>query len=64
MPAFLYCCPVTGYNIQGFIPDAVLDSDIAADGSGDTYQTVTCTVCRRIHLVNPRTGKVAGAPQR
>jgi hypothetical protein len=26
----------------------------------DTYEAVACTACRRVHLVNPTTGKVFG----
>jgi hypothetical protein len=55
MPAFIYRCPVTGYNVQGHSTDTRLDDDAA------TYQAVTCTACARVHLVNSKTGKVAGA---
>jgi hypothetical protein len=26
----------------------------------DYYEAVECTACKRVHLVNPRTGKVLG----
>jgi hypothetical protein len=26
----------------------------------DTYESVTCILCQRVHLVNPRTGRVLG----
>jgi len=29
----------------------------------ETYEPVTCTVCARVHLVNPKTGKVLGADE-
>ena len=51
--AFLYRCPNTGLNVQGFIADA------PAKASG--YQPVTCLACTRIHLVDPKTAKVARA---
>lgn len=51
--AFLYKCPSTGLNVQGFIADA----PIKASG----YQPVTCLACTHIHLVDPKTAKVAGA---
>ncbi len=51
--AFLYCCPITGQKIQGVVPSAPNDNR--------TYETVTCAVCSRVHLVNPTTGHVAGA---
>jgi hypothetical protein len=46
---FLYRCPTTGYNVQGFVPDR------PALGN-DVYEGVTCTACRGVHLVNPTTG--------
>jgi hypothetical protein len=27
----------------------------------NVYEAVTCTFCRGVHLVNPKTGHVAGA---
>jgi hypothetical protein len=52
MATFLYRCPVTGYNVQGFVAD-----DPAKD---EDFVAVTCLVCTRVHLVNPKTGKLAG----
>ena len=53
MPPFLFRCPATGQNVQGWTAD---------DGSEDEdVQPVTCLVCQRVHLVNPKTGKVLGA---
>ena len=54
MAAFIYRCPVTGYNVQAFIADDPIRR------SEDTFQSVTCTVCGQVHLVNPKTGKVVG----
>lgn len=51
--AFLYRCPNTGLNVQGFI------AEVPAKASG--YQPVTCLACTRIHLVDPKTAKVARA---
>lgn len=62
MPAFLYRCPATGYRVQG-LADAVPASDVAADGTTASYQTVTCAACGRTHLVDPRSGRVAGVEQ-
>lgn len=56
MPTFLYRCPVTGYRVQGLIADNPAEKTT----KGPTYEPVTCTICARIHLVDPRTGKVAG----
>jgi len=39
------------------------DQFIADDptrGREDAFQSVTCTVCGRVHLVNAKTGKVVG----
>jgi len=55
MPAFLYRCPYTGMNVQGW----VADDPTANDDS--RYVPVTCLACRQLHLVNPKTGKVIGA---
>ena len=54
MATFIYRCPATGYAIQGFVADA------PESGGDHTYRPVTCTACTRVHLVNPKTGKVAG----
>ncbi len=50
---FLYRCPVTGYQVQGFIADKPTEKN------GHVYETMTCIICKRVHLVDPRTGKVA-----
>jgi hypothetical protein len=54
MAVFIYRCPVTGYNVQAFV------ADDPTKGGEDTFRSVTCTVCGRVHLVNPKTGKVVG----
>jgi hypothetical protein len=53
MAVFVYRCPNTGFNVQGF----------TADDPGDesSYVPVTCTICNRVHLVNPASGKVLAA---
>jgi len=52
MPTFLYRCPASGYRVQGFVADDPIEK------TGHVYEPVTCTACSRIHLVNPRTGKL------
>jgi uncharacterized protein YlaI len=52
MPPFMYRCPNTGHRVQGFTAEEVSDDNI--------YQSVTCIMCDRVHLVNPATGKVLG----
>jgi len=54
MAAFIYRCPATGYNVQAFVAD---DPD---RGEAHAFHSVTCTLCARVHLVNPETGKVVG----
>jgi hypothetical protein len=56
MYAFLYRCPVTGHKVQGLVRD-----NPAAPDDTTTYETLTCSACGRVHLVNPSTGHVAGA---
>jgi hypothetical protein len=46
---FLYRCPNTGQNVQGWSAD-----------EDDTYQSFQCIACTRVHLVNLKTGKVLG----
>ena len=55
MTSFVYRCPTTGYNVQAHSTDSPPDDDSA------TYHAVTCAACARVHLVNPKTGRVAGA---
>ena len=56
MPAFIYRCPATGLNVQGWIAD-----DPSFENGDATYEVVICTACTRAHLVNPKTGKTLGA---
>jgi len=53
MAAFIYRCPVTGYNVQTFVAD---DPTKGADA----FRSMTCPVCVRVRLVNPKAGKVVG----
>jgi hypothetical protein len=50
MVPFTYRCPATGLNVQGFFADEVPKET-------DTYESVICTACTRVHLVNRSTGK-------
>jgi hypothetical protein len=56
MPNFIFRCPRTGYNVQGYVADEV--EDVSDDA--DTYESVTCPACGRVHLVNPKNGRVIG----
>ena len=57
MPPFVYRCPKTGLNVQGWV------ADDPTEGKGETYSAITCTICTRQHLVNPKTGKVLGVDE-
>jgi len=53
MAAFIFRCPHTGRNVQGWVAD---DPEV----EDDAYESVICSACTRLHLVNPKTGKVLG----
>ena len=57
MPPFLYRCPVTGFNVQGWV------ADDPTEGEAETYEAVTCTACTQVHLVNAKTGKILGTDE-
>ncbi len=50
MVHFTYRCPRTGQQVQGQVADDLTN--------GETYEPVTCIACGRVHLVNPKSGKV------
>ena len=51
MVAFIYKCPTTGLNVQGWVADD-------GDAGDDTHHSIKCLACSRLHLVNPKTRKV------
>lgn len=53
MATFLYRCPTTGLQVQGWMAD---------DPEKDEgfYEAITCTACGNVHLVNPENGNVLG----
>ncbi len=53
MPPFMYRCPTTGFQVQGY-------TDEVSDVGVDEYLTTLCTVCQQIHLVNPATNEILG----
>ena len=55
MPPFLFRSPNTSRTVHGFIAEQL---------PGDAYETITCLACRKVHYVNPTTGKVLGEDQR
>jgi len=52
MGAFLFVCPTTGLKVQGWTSDEA--------PALDHFVAIKCTACQHVHLVNARTGKVAG----
>ena len=56
MVTFLYRCPTTGRNVQGWIAE-----EVNSDNGDNVYETLLCLACNRHHVVNPSTGKVLGA---
>lgn len=55
MPPFLFRCPTTGLNVQGWSAEELSEDD------AETYESVSCLACQRIHLINPKTGEVLRA---
>ena len=53
MPLFIYRCPATGHQVQGFSAD-----DLSVDSH--IYEPGFCALCRRFHNVNPATGAILG----
>jgi hypothetical protein len=52
---FVFRCPNTGLNVQGWI------AENPSEPESESYEAVTCTACARVHLVDPRTGKILGS---
>lgn len=59
MPTFLYRCPTTGQNVQGFVSDEP-SGDSDSDDEFNEFAAVSCPACTALHWVNPKTGKVLG----
>ena len=57
MATLIYRCPTTGQNVQAWFSDGGSEDD------DETYETVTCMACQKVHLVSPRTGKVLGGEE-
>lgn len=53
MSSFLFRCPVTGLQVQGWLDDATKEKR-------RSFITVACTACSGSHFVNPVTGEVLG----
>jgi hypothetical protein len=53
MPVFVFRCPNSGLQVQGYTRNEVAENS-------ETYEGILCAMCQRIHLVNPASGEVAG----
>jgi hypothetical protein len=54
MAKLIFRCVQTGMNVQVWLPDG------EPTDQADSYETVTCPACTRLHLVNKSTGKILG----
>ena len=52
MREYIFICPNSGLSVQGWAAESPL--------AADYYEAVQCGACNGVHLVNPRSGKVAG----
>ena len=52
MASITFRCPNTGMSVHAWTDGEETDEH--------TYVTVTCTACQRVHLVNPKTGRLIG----
>ncbi len=55
MATFVYRCPTTGRNVQGWLAD-----EPACENANKTYEAVICTACTRVHFINRKTGRAIG----
>ena len=53
---FLYRCPYSHQNVQGWSAEDVSDDDAS-------YHSVACLTCAQTHLINLKTGKMLGAKE-
>jgi hypothetical protein len=52
MATFVYRCPKTGFNIQGWVENEPADET--------AFVSVACPLCNHVHLVNPKSGEGPG----
>ena len=50
---FVFRCPRTSLNVQGFVADDVSSEE-------EVFVSVGCLACGQAHFVNPKTGKTLG----
>ncbi len=51
--AYLFCCPTTGQNVQGYS-----EQDPPEAGAPPAYEGVVCLACGSLHIVDPATGRL------
>jgi hypothetical protein len=54
MAGFIFRCPKTRRNVQGWF------ADDAPANEEEAYDSVKCPACNRMHFVNRLTGKTLG----
>ena len=54
MAKLIFRCVQTGMNVQVWLPDE------PPTDRADSYESVACPACTRLHLVNKTTGKILG----
>ncbi len=52
MAGFSFLCPYAGVHVHVWT-----EGD---DAEANHYETMTCAACQRVHLVNPKSGRVVG----
>jgi hypothetical protein len=53
---FLYCCPITGMNVQGLASD-----DAPSEVETSRLEMVQCLACGGFHLIDPSKGTLPPA---
>lgn len=56
MPSFMYRCPTRRIHTHAWIAD-----EAHAKAGKDEFVSVSCLACQQAHLMNPRTGALAGS---
>ena len=51
----IFKCPTTGMNVQHWLADAP-----EAEDSRDSFESVICPACSRLHFVNRSSGRLLG----
>ena len=54
MARLIFRCVQTGMNVQVWLPEETPSDRV------DSYESVTCPACARLHLVNKTTGRILG----